>query len=49
MTIVQDTIRPSTAQSRERKAIAVLILLIPLLWWPMILFRFVLYQPFNIS
>ena len=49
MTIAQDNIRPSTAQSRERKAIAVLILLIPLLWSPMILFRFVLYQPFNIS
>jgi len=27
MTIVQDTIRPSTAQSRERKAIAFRIML----------------------
>jgi len=47
MTILQDTIRPS-AQSREWKAVVVLILLIPLLWSPPFLFRIFLYQPFNI-
>ncbi|MCP3368147.1 signal peptidase I [Bradyrhizobium cajani] len=48
MTILQETIRPSRAQSREWKAIIVLILLIPVLWSPPFLFRFFLYQPFNI-
>ncbi|KYG98816.1 signal peptidase I [Bradyrhizobium sp. DOA1] len=50
MTILQDTIRParSSAQSREWKAILILILLIPVLWSPPFLFRFFLYQPFNI-
>jgi signal peptidase I len=47
MTIVHDTVRPS-AQSREWKAIVVLILLIPLLWSPPFVVRFFLYQPFNI-
>src|SRR5690349_13893479 len=48
MTTLQETIRPSTARPREWKAIVVLILLIPVLWSPPFLFRFVLYQPFNI-
>jgi len=48
MTIVQDTIRPAPARSREWKVIVVLILLVPVLWSPLILFRFVLYQPFSI-
>jgi signal peptidase I len=47
MTTVQDTIRPK-ARSRDWKAIVVLILLVPVLWSPVILFRFVLFQPFNI-
>ncbi|MHC4053898.1 signal peptidase I [Bradyrhizobium sp. 25ACV] len=48
MTILQDSIRPSRAQSREWKVIVILILLVPVLWSPLILFRFVLYQPFSI-
>jgi len=49
MTILEETIRPrSSAQSREWKAIVILILLIPVLWSPPFLFRFFLYQPFNI-
>lgn len=48
MTTLSQTIRPSKAQSREWKAIVVLILLIPVLWSPPFLFRFFLYQPFNI-
>lgn len=48
MATLSETIRPSRAQSREWKAIVVLILMIPVLWSPLILFRFVLYQPFNI-
>jgi signal peptidase I len=47
MTTLEQTIRPS-AQSREWKAIVVLILLVPVLWSPPFLFRFFLYQPFNI-
>jgi signal peptidase I len=47
MTTLQQTIRP-TARPREWKAIVVLILLIPVLWSPPFLFRFFLYQPFNI-
>ncbi|OKO71152.1 signal peptidase I [Bradyrhizobium sp. NAS80.1] len=47
MTTLQETIRPS-AQSREWKAIVILILLIPALWSPPFLFRFFLFQPFNI-
>jgi signal peptidase I len=47
MTAFQETVRPS-AQSREWKAILILILLIPVLWSPPFLFRFFLYQPFNI-
>ncbi|WP_440641200.1 signal peptidase I [Bradyrhizobium sp. PUT101] len=47
MTVLQQTIRPS-AQSREWKAIVILILLIPVLWSPPFLFRYFLYQPFNI-
>jgi signal peptidase I len=47
MTIVENTIRPR-AKSSEWKAIIVLILLVPVLWSPVILFRFVLFQPFNI-
>jgi signal peptidase I len=47
MTTLQETVRP-TAQSRERKAILILILLIPVLWSPPILFRFFLFQPFTI-
>lgn len=47
MTTLEQTVRPS-AQSREWKAIVVLILLIPVLWSPPFLFRFFLYQPFNI-
>ncbi|WP_426615113.1 signal peptidase I [Bradyrhizobium sp. McL0616] len=47
MTILQDTIRPQ-ARSSEWKAIVVLILLVPVLWSPPFLFRFFLYQPFNI-
>jgi signal peptidase I len=47
MSTLQETVRPS-AQARERKAIAVLILLIPLLWSPPFLCRTFLYQPFNI-
>ena len=48
MATLSETIRPSRAQSREWKAIVILILMIPVLWSPMILFRFVLYQPFKI-
>jgi len=47
MTTLEQTIRPS-AQSREWKAIVILILLVPVLWSPPFLFRFFLYQPFNI-
>ncbi|TCU68427.1 signal peptidase I [Bradyrhizobium sp. R2.2-H] len=47
MTTLEQTIRPS-AQSREWKAIVILILLIPVLWSPPFLFRYFLYQPFNI-
>ncbi|QOZ70299.1 MULTISPECIES: signal peptidase I [Bradyrhizobium] len=47
MTTLEQTIRPS-AKSGEWKAIVVLILLIPVLWSPPFLFRFFLYQPFNI-
>ncbi|WP_375159706.1 signal peptidase I [Bradyrhizobium sp. RDT46] len=48
MTSLSQTIRPSRAQSREWKAILILILLVPVLWSPLLLFRFVLYQPFSI-
>ncbi|WP_339034444.1 signal peptidase I [Bradyrhizobium symbiodeficiens] len=48
MTTLSQTIRPSRAQAREWKAILILILLVPGLWSPLILFRFVLYQPFSI-
>ena len=48
MTTFQETIRPSPAQSREWKAIVILILLIPILWSPPFLFRFFLFQPFSI-
>ena len=44
MTIVQDTIRPPAARSREWKV----IVLVPVLWSPLILRRFALYQPFSI-
>ncbi|MBH5389280.1 signal peptidase I [Bradyrhizobium diversitatis] len=47
MTTLEQTIRPS-ARSREWKAILILILLIPVLWSPPFLFRYFLYQPFNI-
>jgi len=47
MTTLQDTIRPQ-AKTSDWKAIVVLILLIPVLWSPVILFRYVLFQPFNI-
>ncbi len=47
MTTLQDTIRPR-AKSSDWKAIVVLILLVPVLWSPVILFRFVLLHPFNI-
>ena len=47
MTTLEQTIRPS-AQSREWKAIVILILLIPVLWSPPFLFRIFLFQPFNI-
>lgn len=47
MTMLQDTIRPR-ARSSEWKAIVILILLVPVLWSPLLLFRFVLFQPFNI-
>jgi signal peptidase I len=47
MTTLQDTIRPK-ARSREWKAIVILILLVPALWSPLILFRVFLFQPFNI-
>jgi signal peptidase I len=47
MTSLQETVRPS-AQSRERRAIIILILLIPVLWAPPFVTRFFLYQPFNI-
>ena len=47
MTGLSQTI-PSRAQSREWKAILILLLLVPVLWSPLILFRFVLYQPFSI-
>ncbi|PDT91265.1 signal peptidase I [Bradyrhizobium sp. Y36] len=48
MTSLSETIRPSRAQARDWKAIVILILLVPVLWSPLILFRFVLYQPFSI-
>lgn len=47
MTVLQESIRPA-ARSSDWKAIVVLILMIPVLWSPVILFRFVLFQPFNI-
>ncbi|MDN4981661.1 signal peptidase I [Bradyrhizobium sp. WYCCWR 13022] len=47
MSTLETTIRPK-AQSGEWKAIVILILLVPVLWSPLILFRFVLFQPFNI-
>ena len=47
MTTLEQAIRPS-AKSGEWKAIVVLILLIPVLWSPPFLFRYFLYQPFNI-
>lgn len=47
MTILQESIRPA-ARASDWKAIIVLILMIPVLWSPVILFRFALYQPFNI-
>ena len=47
MTALQDSARPS-AQSREWKAIVILILLIPVLWSPILLVRSFLFQPFNI-
>ena len=47
MTTLQDTVRPR-ARPREWKAIIILILLVPVLWSPLILFRYVLFQPFNI-
>jgi signal peptidase I len=47
MTTLEQTIRPS-AQSREWKAIVILILLVPVLWSPPFLFRIFLYQPFSI-
>jgi len=47
MTTLQDTIRPR-AKSSEWKAVVFLILMIPVLWSPVILFRYVLFQPFNI-
>jgi signal peptidase I len=47
MTTLGDTIRPQ-AKSSEWKAIIFLILLVPVLWSPPFLFRFFLYQPFNI-
>ena len=47
MTVLQETIRPA-ARSGDWKAVVVLILLIPVLWSPPFLFRYFLYQPFNI-
>ncbi|WP_025037210.1 signal peptidase I [Bradyrhizobium sp. DOA9] len=47
MTVLQESIRDS-ARPSDWKAIVVLILMIPVLWSPVILLRFVLYQPFNI-
>ncbi|MDN5002310.1 signal peptidase I [Bradyrhizobium sp. GCM10027634] len=47
MTTVQDTIRPK-ARSSEWKAVIILILLVPVLWSPLFLFRTFVYQPFNI-
>jgi signal peptidase I len=47
MTTLQDTVRPR-AGSREWRAIVILILLVPVLWSPLLLFRYILYQPFNI-
>ena len=47
MTTLQDTVRPK-ARSSEWRAIVILILLVPVLWSPPLLFRYVLYQPFNI-
>jgi signal peptidase I len=51
MTTLQDSIRPSPqsrAQSREWRAIVILVLLIPVLWSPPFLFRFFAFQPFSI-
>jgi signal peptidase I len=47
MTTLEQAIRPS-ARSREWKAIVILILMIPVLWSPLFLFRTFLFQPFNI-
>jgi signal peptidase I len=47
MTTLQETIHPQP-KVREWKAIVILILLIPVLWSPPFLFRFFLFQPFNI-
>ncbi|MBR0721937.1 signal peptidase I [Bradyrhizobium manausense] len=47
MTTLESTIRPR-AKSSEWRAIVILILLVPVLWSPLILFRYVLFQPFNI-
>jgi signal peptidase I len=47
MTTVQGATRPSP-RSREWKAVLVLILLIPLLWAPPLLFRSLAFQPFSV-
>lgn len=47
MALCEDSVRPA-AQTREWKAIIVLILLIPLLWSPVLLIQFLWVRPFKI-
>ncbi|GLR89874.1 signal peptidase I [Bradyrhizobium iriomotense] len=47
MTTLQESVRPKP-RSSEWKAVLILILLIPVLWSPPFVFRFLLFQPFSI-
>ena len=47
MTTLEEAVRP-TPRSREWKTVVILILMIPVLWSPLFLFRVFLFQPFNI-
>jgi signal peptidase I len=47
MTSIEQAGSPAP-RSRDRKAVVILILLIPLVWAPLFVLRVLLYQPFNI-
>ncbi|MCP3465331.1 MULTISPECIES: signal peptidase I [unclassified Bradyrhizobium] len=47
MTTLQESVRPKP-RSSEWKAVLILILLIPVLWSPPLVFRFFLFEPFSI-